>query len=380
MANRFRVTSIAWIALGLSLGGCAQDIRDRYETYGLKTVEIEVSPDFASQVYHGGKEKNLVSAELNIEDQSIGGYISLSGQGSITDIKKSYSFESSEDPKGIRFKNIKLAAQSQDPSFLRTLFGYRVFNALGIPTPEVEPISLYLNGQFQGLYLLIERVDEDFYKRRHLSASRVYRSKVLKSDFGVDMLSDPESGLEVELGRFQRQEIQRLVDWATQARSSDRDPSATDPFAETHFDTQQMLNFFAANLFLGNCDGFDNNLYLYVSDDDPRFRFTPWDWERSYEGACTLNELLSKNHLLRKLLEYPDYRQQLKEVLTDLTGQEFPITTFEAILNEEWNKIERAYLADRHLGNGRYIYLDQRSKVRQNYLDFINYIAVYISS
>jgi hypothetical protein len=54
----------------------------------------------------------------------------------------------------------------QDPSMAHETLGYAYYRALGLPTPRVSHVRLYVNDQYWGVYLLLESFDRRFLARR----------------------------------------------------------------------------------------------------------------------------------------------------------------------------------------------------------------------
>src|SRR5262245_38024 len=100
--------------LAAFLGGCAPELGAVREGYGLRPVEIRLREEDQAQLLHGGMSKTHALAELRIEKERYAGEVSLSGQGTLTHIKKSYTFKL-DDPHGpIPFRALKFSAQAQD--------------------------------------------------------------------------------------------------------------------------------------------------------------------------------------------------------------------------------------------------------------------------
>lgn len=357
--RRLVLLRIAALA-GACAASCAPADRSD-DGYGLTRVGIRIDEESRIQLTHGGKEKSPVPASVSVDGKERWGRLAISGVGSLDARKRSYRFDADGWSR-------KLSAQVQDPSFLRTMFGRRVFEAIGLPTPEVEPVSLYLNGRFQGLYLLIERVNEDFFRRRGIGVERLYKAKVWKAKFDETMVLDPEAGVEGKSGGFHPREIQRLAEWA-QAEGTEL------AGIEPYLDTESAARLFGANLFLANWDGFVNNWYLLKERGNSRLKFIPWDWERAYDKGHLPGEaehFLKLNHLLWKLVRYPGIRTGILDVLAEIHERKFPAEKVREIVEADARRIERAHRADPYLG-GTGASLDHEKEV------LLHHYAMWIS-
>ena len=52
---------------------------------------------------------------------------------------------------------------------MRKALALRFLDALGVPVPAARYVRLFINGQFYGLYLLVEIVDKRFLQRRGMN-------------------------------------------------------------------------------------------------------------------------------------------------------------------------------------------------------------------
>ncbi len=301
--------------------------------------------------------------------------MSLSGQGTLDHHKRSYRFDRQEGKGTGTYASFKLSAQSQDRSFLRTVLGYRVLSSFGLLVPEVEPVALYLNGDFAGLYLMIERVDENFFDRRSRSLDRLYKARIWKARFGDRMTVDPEHGLEASFGAFHHPEIARLSEWAASDRA----------VAESLLDHGAVTAFFATTLFLGNWDGFVNNFYVAKERGDTRLRFIPWDWERVYDLSFGgRDEVLRKIHYLSSLNRVMAKSLSVSELRSELVGslrrlvEAYPPKTIRKILDEEETKILRAYQADPFLGGFGLDPGAEKDRLLGNYAIWMEGLSLYL--
>lgn len=318
-------------ALAHGASGCARG--EGANAFGLRRAEIRAS---------GEASMDPIPAELLLGETAVRGHVSVSGEGSIDHLKPSYRFDPSEGaPPGLE-ASIKFSAQAQDPSFLRTLLGASILERLGIERPETEPVALYWNGHYLGLFLRIERIGEGFFRRRGEEPERLYKARARKARFDGSMVLDPRSGFESKLGGFHFLEVRSLALWAERGPGSDATLPALD-FAATGL-------YFAAQLFLGNCDGLINNLYLAKLRGDPSLHFIPWDWERSFDGSCVPLELMSVNRLVARLLSDPATSNGIHAPIRRLLERDFPEETVRSILRREEARIREAYLADPYLG------------------------------
>ncbi len=169
----FHQTLIA--VLFLSIVGC-QGAR-RYPDYGLPSFEVRIEPERLSELLASASAKVEYPAKvITSDDREYRILIEPAGASSILNAKKSWDlkFQNSGGLDG--YKEIRLASAHQDASMLRPLLALEVFRAAGLGTSAAEPVVLYLNDSFQGLYIRIEPINEDFFARRGITLHRISRT------------------------------------------------------------------------------------------------------------------------------------------------------------------------------------------------------------
>lgn len=258
-------------------------------------------------------------------------------------MKSSFKFRSLGGAAAVPYEIFKLSAQLQDSSFTRTILAHAVYEFLEIPVPDVEPVALYFNGGYYGLYLLIEAMEEPFYRRREVDLERLYKSRARRADFRPKTIHDPWFAFEPEFGGLHPHEIQRLAAWAA-------DPPGEKGRSRIagYVDLENAIRYFAALVFLQDCDGYDNNIYLFKARGDERLRFAAWDWEQAYVDQCPLERLLEANRLFARMLDYPELRKRFLATL-ELLLDTFPAEELQRRSARISSRVRDAYRNDWYL-------------------------------
>jgi len=175
-------------------------------------------------------------------------------------------FPSATRPDGL--KRITLNNMIKDQSYLRETITYNVFRAVDIPAPRTGYARLWVNDEYYGLYLNLEKYTDQslehwFPDTQHLyEAARtqdiVRSGDLLKTDFEVDE-GDEEDWSDLESFAS----AVRTRDW-TQI-----EPHLANP--------ERAIRFLAAEWYLGHWDGYSwarRNYYLH-SDGNGLFTFLP---------------------------------------------------------------------------------------------------------
>lgn len=168
-----------------------------------------------------------------------------------------------------------------DPSFMREYLTYEISEMLGLETPRTTYVALYINGQYFGLYLGVENIDENFV-RDHFAYG--YGDLYKPEGTGANLVyidDDPQSypGLALQ----------------TNEKTSDRSSivemlkvlqEGTYEELEKVLDIDSFLKYYALCVAAGSMDsilgGMNHNYYLY--DNNGRFVMIPWDFNMAFGG------------------------------------------------------------------------------------------------
>ena len=146
-----------------------------------------------------------------------------------------------------------------DPSGLRAMLGFWVFAQAGIDAPAIDPVVLYFNDRFLGLYFNIEKVDEQFFERRGVDRGTTLKAILGNADFSAKTLSAPNMAFEFPLEKSSFTPVIRLCEIIQKA--GDAKEKAAELGAIV--DVNQLLDYLAAAVVMKHFDGFANNYYLY---------------------------------------------------------------------------------------------------------------------
>ena len=59
-------------------------------------------------------------------------------------------------------KTLQLHSMNLDNSQMHDRLGYWLFRKMGVPAPRCVHTKLYINGEYNGLFSLVEQIDEQF--------------------------------------------------------------------------------------------------------------------------------------------------------------------------------------------------------------------------
>ncbi len=119
-------------------------------------------------IYNGEGQDNHISDPFNHYEGKIS--IEYRGSTSLNYAKKSYSFETQDDYGANR--NVPLLGMPEendwvlygpygDKTLIRNIISYKLFSDLGHYAPRTSLCELVLNGNYQGVYVLVEKIKRD---------------------------------------------------------------------------------------------------------------------------------------------------------------------------------------------------------------------------
>jgi spore coat protein CotH len=255
------------------------------------------------------------------------------------------------------YKSLDVINLLQDPSMLRARLAFLVFEAMGIAAPRNAHARLTVNGEYWGLYELVEPVSKPFLEARlgEKEGSLFDYDWKFAYDFGwrgpdpseyVPSPFQPQTNEgDPNVGAGLVSFIQALNDTPEAgfaAAISDR------------LDVDRFLTHVAVENALAESDGIvgdfgTNNFYLYEYAARNRFVFIPWDKDNTFRASSwALYRNLDTNVLTRKLVADP----AKKQVYADAVWR-----TVNSFLNSRWlgpqletayQQIRAAALADPH--------------------------------
>jgi spore coat protein CotH len=225
--------------------------------------------------------------------------------------------------KFLGLKSLVLDNVTQDPSGIHESVAMAFYARLGIPAPRELHARLYINNEYAGLYVIVESVDKDMLARVFGAIGDDTQNDGYLYEFKWQdnwFFSHLGSALTEYKYRFEAtthesksdEELYRPIEELVRVANQ----TPTDRFAAevgARLDLAQVTRFVAAQVFLGETDGFlggfgINNLYLYRLENSPVHVFIAWDADNTfYHPEYPTNSGLNDNILFRALMSIPEY-------------------------------------------------------------------------
>ena len=236
--------------------------------------------------------------------------------------------------------------------------------------PDSKYVLLYLNGEFQGLYLLAEKNDRELFSLDE-AQNNIDSSLIFQTKFNTDLKHYDEEAWEQDWpndyeGIYIMEEILiNLTSFICNSQDDDFFHMKTGIYSK--FDKLNLIDFFLYNYFIQHKDFWDKNYFLIRNSHPNKFYFVPWDFDECFgqfawkkydaedDFITEISDIRSNNELYNRLLGNSKFMEdcrirwfELREILW--TNEFFSdlITTF-------YEEIEGVLELDTDLWNpGRY--------------------------
>jgi len=344
-----RILFVFCIVAAAAITGCGNIVEpEETDGFGLTKIEFTITSEHLGTLNSMVYARREVPARVAIAGESRKIFVRYSGQTSLGQLKKSYTLAFNDNKLFRGHREYVVSAQNGDPSKLLPALGFWAFRQAGLMTSDAEPVAVYLNGAYQGLYYLLEPIDEGFLRLRQRRLGSLYEA--FNGQFDGAHFSFA-GGYDVRLGFASKGErenfygdLERLIQ-ILDAATPENLPAQVEPL----LDVENYLRYLAVSVLLHNWDGYFNNFRLHLDAPIGKFQFIPWDLDNLLEFYEGRSRLEGANELSEKLLKVPAYRRRYKQILLELMDEKLAVARLDARIDEIAAHIARAFAADRFL-------------------------------
>lgn len=286
----------------------------------LQTISIEIDENNLNYLFQNAADKPTVMADsVTIGDEKVS-YVGLKTKGSYT-LEHSYS----DNPKSDRFSltinfgkyvkkkdfgetqnfhgvsKISLNNFFFDKSMMKEYCSLLLMEEMGLPTPQFGLAKVYINGEYYGVYSMIESLDSPLLEQYYDCGGKDISSYICKPEGTNFIYDDLERDWSPMWERNQdtlekvRDMIPTIDDWVKMlnqlSEGRDFDDKKIDVNSEEYLelleqiiDVDEFVRYFAAHSFLCQLDNMfvgQKNFGLYVSTAG-RALILPWDYDLSF--------------------------------------------------------------------------------------------------
>lgn len=310
---------------------------------------------------------------ITFQDKVFTGKIRSSGAGSRYYGKWSFKIELRDNERIHNMKEFVLHAQVFDPTFIRTRLTSHIFRQMGFPIFETYYHYVKINTIFQGLFLVIERMEEPFFERRGLPLYELYKAG-FEASLTLKNGTVPEQSFDKDYpdndSFYSLYELIEVLDTVSYGNET---------VLEKYIDCEMYLRFHIINTLINNVDGFTNNFLMYRAEAGDPFLFLPWDFDKTFFDEYELG-LVGSDDVIYKLLRNEKYLKRYKELSHNIIDSVFTETELFPFIDSTAESIREAYNIDRTLGNGNYHLDEEIEKLKTIITKRRNYFIENIDS
>ena len=200
--------------------------------------------------------------------------------------KKSFKVSFNEyvaDQKFYGLEKLNLNGEHNDPTISRAKLCFDFLRDLKVPASRANQVEFYINGDFFGVYLNVEHIDEEFTKSRFGGEGPLY-----KCLYGADLAYRGAAASSYDLPYYELKKPKGAGDYEELAYFIDvLNNTSDDNFVcelEKVFNVDRYLKCIVMDVLTGNWDGPNynkNNFYLYHNPTTQIMEYIPYDLDNT---------------------------------------------------------------------------------------------------
>lgn len=193
-------------------------------------------------------------------------------------------------------KTLQLHSMNLDNSQMHDRLGYWLFRKMGVPAPRCVHTKLYINGEYNGLFSLVEQIDEQFTEYHFSDGSGNLYKEVwpLKSNNSIQ--SDKKFFQGLVTNNFQGTNIDIIKSFAENILNAN--DSKIQTVIDHHMDLNKTIALAVVDRAIRNDDGpfhwycdwgscEPHNFFWYENPTTNKTHLIPWDLDNAFENIIS---------------------------------------------------------------------------------------------
>ena len=326
---------------------------------------ITMVGDSTGSTYEFPAEFIYISSAFNDTLDTVG--IRLRGNTSLASAKKSFKIDFNAYNSGFKWldlKSINLNGEHNDVSIMRSRTCQEMLRLAGLPAARTSYIELYINGEYKGIYLNVEHIDDQFIEARFTNDDT---GNLYKAKWGADMTFQGLSGTPYH-SLYELKTNEALDDFSGLVHFMDvlnNSPNNEFPCAiQEVLDVELFLNSLALQILVGQWDGYTfnkNNYYLYQRPSDNKFVFIEYDLDNTfgvdwmgidwqYRNIYTWSPSNAPRPLYTRMMQVPYFKDRFSYYIQQHLNSFFSLNFMNPIWQSTQDLIAPSALLDDYKG------------------------------
>jgi hypothetical protein len=331
---------VAFLFMGLSLlAGAgrvhAQTTDDFFNGGVLHRIDLAMNSRDWAALKANFRENDYYPADMRWQGQTVYNLgIRSRGGGSRNDRKPGLRVDMNRYDSDQRFLGLTsfiLDNMTQDATGMHERIAMRLYELMNIPAPREAHVQFFVNGEYVGLYAIVEEIDKRFLTRVFGTNAKgvendgyLFQYKYVNPWFFEYLGSglDPYRALLSPVTHEHASTFDLVDPFEQMVRAVNS--GADDQFVATvspYLDLPLFMRFLAVQSFLAEWDGMlgyagVNNFYLYRFENSTRSQFIPWDEDNAFRALdYPLLPGSELNVLARRAMNVPELRAAFVDAL-----------------------------------------------------------------
>lgn len=292
------VPLIGLLVLALPVVSRTWDSWKLYSGGDVSRYDVTVDPVALAWMYENVASDSLHLAQLHVSNAWIDEDVPdigfrLRGNTSRYAQKKSFKISFNDFVPGREFHDVdklNLNGEHNDPAIARSALCFGFFQRIGKIASRASHGELWINGQYYGLYVSVEHVDDEFlWKHFEHDGGNLWKC-LWPADLGWrgdspgDYMHEQDGRPVYELTTNEEGNDFSALFRLIRILHDTPEPALEDSLGD-YLDVPGVLEYFASNVLLGGWDDYwylQNNFYLYHDPVDDRMTLIPYDYDNTF--------------------------------------------------------------------------------------------------
>jgi hypothetical protein len=200
------------------------------------------------------------------------------------------------DQKFYGLNKIQLHSQKSDRSQMRERLGYWLFRNMGVPAPRSVHARLIINGNYSGLYALIEQIDGRFTRHHFKNGKGNLYKEVWPLDSDGNAHNEETYLERLKTNEDEKPKAHLIHSFAKEIAAADE--RMLQSVITKWMDVEEIISYAVVDRMIRHDDGpfhwychgnecFNHNYYWYEDPIEKKLHLVPWDLDSTFENIIS---------------------------------------------------------------------------------------------